>query len=122
MNTVQISRREFLKASAAASAGLTLGFYLPASLGQAGPGKTTGIAAASTFVPNAFVRIGTDGSVTVLAKHVEMGQGSYTGLATLVAEELDADWAKVKVEGAPADAKLYNNLLWGPVQGTGGST
>jgi isoquinoline 1-oxidoreductase beta subunit len=51
-----------------------------------------------------------------------MGQGAYTGLATLVADELDADWAQVRVEGAPADAKLYNNLAWGPFQGTGGSS
>ena len=51
-----------------------------------------------------------------------MGQGTYTGLPTLVAEELDAAWSQVRVEGAPADAKLYNNLLWGPAQGTGGST
>jgi isoquinoline 1-oxidoreductase subunit beta len=122
MTKTHLSRRQFLKTSAAASAGLTLGFYLPASLAQAGPGKMTGSAAASSFAPNSFVRIGTDGSVTVIAKHVEMGQGSYTGLATLVAEELDADWSKVKVEGAPADAKLYNNLAWGEVQGTGSSS
>ena len=50
-----------------------------------------------------------------------MGQGAYTGLATIVAEELDAEWAQVRVEGAPADATRYNNMLWGPVQGTGGS-
>ncbi|MBA2351878.1 MAG: molybdopterin-dependent oxidoreductase [Betaproteobacteria bacterium] len=122
MTTSPLSRRQFLKAGAAASAGLTLGFYLPASFAQAGPGKMAGSVADSSFAPNAFVRIGADDSVTVMAKHVEMGQGSYTGLATLVAEELDADWAKVKVEGAPADAKLYNNLAWGPVQGTGGSS
>ena len=71
--------------------------------------------------PNAFVRIGADDTVTVLAKHLEMGQGVYTGLATIVAEELDADWKKVRVEGAPADAKRYNNLAFGPMQGTGGS-
>src|SRR5207237_2020567 len=71
---------------------------------------------------NAFVRIGADDSVTVMAKHIEMGQGTYTGLATLVAEELDADWQHVRVEGAPADAERYNNLFWGPAQGTGGST
>ena len=60
--------------------------------------------------------------VTVVAKHLEMGQGTYTGLATLVAEELDADWSQIRVAGAPADAKRYNNLFWGPAQGTGGST
>lgn len=114
------SRRDFLKASG----GLTLAFTLPQALAQSGPGKTvTGSAATgAVFEPNAFVRIGADSSVTVIAKHLEMGQGTYTGLATLVAEELDADWSQIRVEGAPADAKRYNNLLWGPAQGTGGST
>jgi len=123
MTTTHLSRREFLKASAAATAGLTLGFYLPASFARtADPGTTSGSVAPPSFAPNAFVRIGIDDSVTVIAKHVEMGQGTYTGLATLVAEELDADWSKVKVEGAPANAKLYNNLSWGETQGTGGSS
>src|ERR671914_661138 len=114
-------RRSILKAGA----GLTLAFYLPGSLAQvSAPGRTIRGAEASSSVlaPNAFVRIGADNTVTVIAKHIEMGQGTYTGLATLVAEELDADWAQVRVEGAPADAKLYNNLFWGPAQGTGGST
>ena len=76
----------------------------------------------ATWTPNAFVRIGADNTVTVISKHLEMGQGSYTGLATLVADELDAAWSQVRVEGAPADATRYNNTLWGPMQGTGGST
>ena len=58
----------------------------------------------------------------MIAKHVEMGQGVYTGLATIVAEELDADWAQVRVESAPADAKRYANLAFGTMQGTGGSS
>lgn len=118
-------RRALLKAGAAFGAGLTLSFYLPKGLAQgSGPGRTLKDAPQSSAVlsPNAFVRVGTDSTVTVMAKHVEMGQGTYTGLATLVAEELDANWAQVRVEGAPADVKLYNNLLWGPMQGTGGST
>lgn len=123
MTTIAIenlSRRRFLQGSA----GLTLGFCLPVALAaNAGPGKAgDGLAAAVTFEPNAFLRIGADNSVTVISKHLEMGQGTYTGLATLVAEELDADWKSVRVEGAPADAKRYNNLFWGPAQGTGGST
>ncbi|HUQ24128.1 MAG TPA: xanthine dehydrogenase family protein molybdopterin-binding subunit [Burkholderiales bacterium] len=73
-------------------------------------------------MPNAFVRVASDNTVTVIVKHLEMGQGTYTGLPTLVAEELDADWSQVRVEAAPADAAKYNNLLWGPAQGTGGST
>jgi isoquinoline 1-oxidoreductase beta subunit len=112
------SRRDFLKASGA----LLLGVHLPVALAQSGPGKTVGAAAAKPFEPNAFVRIGTDNTVTVVVKHLEMGQGTYTGLPTLVAEELDADWSQIRAVGAPADAKQYNNLLWGPAQGTGGST
>ncbi|MEQ9607904.1 MAG: xanthine dehydrogenase family protein molybdopterin-binding subunit, partial [Kiloniellaceae bacterium] len=70
----------------------------------------------------AFVRVAPDNTVTVLIKHLEMGQGTFTGLSALVAEELDADWAQMRAEHAPADAGLYNNLSWGPVQGTGGSS
>ncbi|QEH81655.1 xanthine dehydrogenase family protein molybdopterin-binding subunit [Sphingomonas sp. C8-2] len=71
--------------------------------------------------PNAFVRIGEDGIVTVIVKHIEVGQGPDTGLAVLVAEELDADWSQVRAESAPANKALYANLLMG-VQLTGGST
>ena len=123
MNSIGIynlSRRDFLKAGA----GLTLGVALPGALAQmAGPGQGgTRAAAAAAFEPNAFVRIGADNTVTVIVKHLEMGQGTYTGLPTLVAEELDADWNQIRVEGAPADASRYNNLFMGPMQGTGGST
>jgi len=121
MNTIEnLSRRRFLQGSA----GLTLGFCLPAlATPVAGPGKAgEGVVGPIHFEPNAFLRIGTDNTVTVLSKHLEMGQGTYTGLATILADELDADWNTVRVEGAPADAKRYNNLFWGPAQGTGGST
>ncbi len=118
-----LSRRRFVQGTAA---GLTLGFSLPAALAAGAPktiASSAGTASAgATFEPNAFVRIGSDDTVTVISKHLEMGQGTYTGLATILADELDADWATVRVEGAPADAKRYNNLLWGPAQGTGGST
>ncbi|MBK8337167.1 MAG: xanthine dehydrogenase family protein molybdopterin-binding subunit [Sterolibacteriaceae bacterium] len=110
------SRRRFLQGAA----GLTLAVYLPAA--SAETATSAKVPGGVTFEPNAFVRIGTDDTVTVFAKHLEMGQGSYTGLATIVAEELDASWAQVRVEGAPADAKRYNNLFWGSAQGTGGST
>ncbi len=123
---VNVSRRQFLKVGLAAGTGLTLGVYLPTlrSAGAAaGPGKAGGaMFKAGTFEPNAFVSIGADNSVTVIAKHLEMGQGTYTGLATLVAEELDAAWSQITVKPAPADANRYNNLLWGSTQGTGGST
>src|SRR6266436_8383695 len=119
MNTIlNLSRRNFLKASG----GLALAFHLPQSLAQAGPGRTVSTDLADAFTPNAFIRISPDNTVTVIVKHVEMGQGTYTGLPTLVAEELDADWSQIRAEGAPADAKRYNNLFWGEAQGTGGST
>ncbi|MEK6593888.1 MAG: xanthine dehydrogenase family protein molybdopterin-binding subunit [Pseudomonadota bacterium] len=116
-NLPVLNRREFLKVSTLAGAGLTLAFYLPRVWSASAPAV-----AGTASPPGVFVRIGTDNTVTVMSKHLEMGQGVHTGLATLVAEELDADWAQVRVEGAPADAKLYNNLFWGPAQGTGGST
>jgi isoquinoline 1-oxidoreductase beta subunit len=120
--TGTMTRRVFLQSTAAAGAGLSLGLYFGDAAAQSGPGKAAGAAAAGSFEPNAFLRIGRDNTVTVVVKHLEMGQGVYTGLPTLVAEELDAAWTQVRVEGAPADASRYNNLLWGPAQGTGGST
>ncbi|MES9862996.1 MAG: xanthine dehydrogenase family protein molybdopterin-binding subunit [Candidatus Thiodiazotropha sp. LLP2] len=128
MNTRQIinlSRRRFVAGSTASLVSLTLGILpsVKAEQREAGPG-IAGKApeTAGDFSPNAFLRIDADGMVTVISKHLEMGQGTYTGMATLVAEELDADWDKVRVEGAPADAGRYNNLFWGKAQGTGGST
>jgi isoquinoline 1-oxidoreductase beta subunit len=116
-NPIQnLSRRGFLQGAA----GLTLGLSLPAFAAKAG--AVAAQAAVTPFEPTPFLRIGADNSVTVLSKHLEMGQGTYTGLATIVAEELDAAWVQVKVEGAPADAKRFNNLAFGPMQGTFGST
>lgn len=113
------SRRTFLKgAGAAAALALTVGFEWAGTSRRALAAET----ASNTFAPNAFLRVGTDDSVTVIAKHVEMGQGAYTGIATIVAEELDADWTHVRVESAPADAKRYANLAFGTIQGTGGSS
>ena len=99
---------------------LTIGFEWAATSRRAAAIATP--AGSPVFVPNAFVRIGADNSVTVIAKHVEMGQGAYTGIATVLAEELDADWSLVRVESAPADATRYNNFLFGKIQGTGGSS
>src|SRR6202451_2297859 len=115
------TRRDFLKnAGAAGAIALTIGFEWSASTRRAFAGPVPGAGAA--FIPNAFLRIGTDNRVTVIAKHVEMGQGAYTAIATIVAEELDADWSRVRVESAPADAKRYANLVFGTMQGTGGSS
>jgi isoquinoline 1-oxidoreductase beta subunit len=117
-----LSRREFLKGSA----GLTLGLVLPlgatATAAAAGTEAASGVlGSAPMLAPNPFVRVAPDNTVTVIIKHIEMGQGTATGLPTLVAEEMDADWSQIRVEGAPADVKRYANLLFG-VQGTGGST
>ena len=73
------------------------------------------------FAPNAFLRINTKGKITLFVNKSEMGQGVYTSLPMLIAEELEVDWAKIKVEAAPVDP-AYNHTQWGPVQGTGGST
>jgi isoquinoline 1-oxidoreductase subunit beta len=111
MNTTHIenvSRRRFLQGAA----GLTLAVHLPSAPANA---------ATAVFEPNAFVRIGTDNIVTVISKHLEMGQGTYTGLATIVAEELDAAWSQVRVEGAPADARRYARVPT-TIQMTGGSS
>lgn len=113
------SRREFLKAIGMAGAGLTIGFRLPTALAE---DSSAALDASGVFAPNAFVRINPDNSVVVVIKHLEMGQGTYTGLSTLVAEELDADWSQIQPESAPANASLYNNLSWGQAQGTGGSS
>ena len=112
------SRREFLKTGATLGAGLTIAFYLPVGAARMMAGQGAG----KPFAPNAFIRIAPDDTVTVIVKHLEMGQGVNTGLPTLVAEELDVPWENIRVEAAPADAKLYNNLAWGPMQGTGGSS
>ena len=123
-----ISRRRFLIGTAAAGAGLTLGLYLPAcSRKQPSPGEKAAAAAHATAQPtteldfNAFVRVSPDNKVTVIIKHLEMGQGTYTGLATIVADEMDAGWDQIEVQSAPANTELYKNLFWG-AQGTGGST
>jgi isoquinoline 1-oxidoreductase beta subunit len=124
MNTpvpARSSRRAFLKdAGSVAATTLTIGFDW---VGYPRPAAAAIVSpTAAPFAPNAFLRIGADNSVTVIAKHVEMGQGAYTGIATVVAEELDADWTLVRVESAPADAKRYGNSALGGIQGTGGSS
>jgi len=106
------SRREFLKAGAAVGGGLVLGVTLPGRLGHA--------AAATTAMPNAWVKIGSDDAVTILCARSEMGQGVYTALPTLVAEELEVDLARIRVEIAPVGEIYVNSLLGGQI--TGGST
>jgi len=116
MSAPTMERREFLKFSLAASGGLLIGLYVPGGSKEAMAGEQ----AASGFMPNAFVRIGTDERITVIVNHSEMGQGVYTSLPMLLAEELDADWSKIGYEPAPVDAR-YNHPVFG-MQITGGST
>jgi len=114
------SRRVFLQSASAAGLVIGFGWLAPSGAKAALPGIEG--AATGPFAPNAFVRVGSDNLVTIICKHHEMGQGNTTGLASLVADELDADWSLVRTEYAPSDAKLYNNLNFGPMQGTGGSS
>ncbi|HEY2944286.1 MAG TPA: xanthine dehydrogenase family protein molybdopterin-binding subunit, partial [Vicinamibacteria bacterium] len=108
-----LTRRRFVQSTALTGVALLVGFRLDGRLASG---------ADDVFVPNPFVRIAPDNTVTIIGKHIEMGQGSYSGLATILAEELDADWSQIRVEAAPANTERYNNLKWGPIQGTGGST
>ena len=111
------SRREFLKTSLRVSGSLVVAFALP---GMNRVLAMQGSQAGGPFIPNAFVRVGSDDSVTILLAHSEMGQGIWTSLPMLVAEELDADWSKIKVEHARA-APVYAHTAIG-LQMTGGST
>ncbi|HEX2112999.1 MAG TPA: xanthine dehydrogenase family protein molybdopterin-binding subunit [Alphaproteobacteria bacterium] len=108
------TRRQFL--AGAAGVGLTVAFRVPGVRAQ-------GAAAAAPNPFNAYLRIAPDNTVTILSAHMDMGQGPYHGIATLVAEELDADWAQMRAQGIAGNTKLYGNIAWGgAAQGTGGST
>ena len=114
----ELTRRQFLKFTTLAGTGLTLGILLP---GCARPGAGAGAAAGPLEMP--FVHIAPDNTVTVLSKHLEAGQGVWTGLPAIVAEELDASWEQMRVASAPAEVPLYGNLAFGgKIQATGGST
>ncbi|MFV0934390.1 xanthine dehydrogenase family protein molybdopterin-binding subunit [Pseudomonas jessenii] len=119
MNSINaLSRRGFLKSSAMLGGGLVVAFAMPGAHRFAMGAENQG----NVFAPNAFLRIGNDNSVTVLLGHSEMGQGIWTGLTMLIAEELDADWTKIRVEHAPASAADYGLPGFGGMQITGGST
>lgn len=113
--TTTINRRAFLKSSAALGVSMVVGFGANGALAAVNSGMPT---EGAEFNP--FVKIDDNGVVTVLAKHFEMGQGTTTGLTTLVAEEMDLDWSQVNVGFAPSHDN-YKNLAFGG-QGTGGST
>ena len=111
------SRREFLQTTAAVGGGMMVGFFVPAATFAAAAAATS---APEAFRPNAYIRIASNDEVTLIVGMAEMGQGVLTAIPQLLAEELDADWRKVRVEQAPVDP-AFNNPLFG-VQGTGGST
>ncbi|ROO34936.1 xanthine dehydrogenase family protein molybdopterin-binding subunit [Salinisphaera orenii] len=126
VTTTSLSRRDFLRSAAWGSAGLVIAMALPgrgraATMDTQAANSSLIASDAAGFAPNAFVRIAPDDTVTVLIKHIEFGQGPFTGLSTLVAEELDADWSQMRAASAPANAELYKNFAFG-MQGTGGST
>ena len=106
-----VTRRAVLAAGASAGLVIAIGALPRAAQATTGP-----------LEPNQFVRVGTDNLVTIVCKHLEMGQGSATGLAVLAAEELDADWSLVRTEHAPASVRLYANLNFGVLQSTGDSS
>ncbi len=114
------TRRGFLKSSAVVGGGLVVGFFLPEGARRMALGQAPPAAPPALPPPNAFLRIGSDESVTVLLAHSEMGQGIWTTLPMLVNEELDADWSRIRVEHAPA-APVYHHTVF-PIQMTGGST
>src|SRR4051812_10021171 len=106
-----LSRRGFLATAAAAGGGLMLSVSLPFGRSDA---------AADSFAPNAFIRVGSDGEVVLTMPYVEMGQGTYTSIPMLIAEELEVSLRQVRLEHAPPNEKLYANPLLG-VQATGNS-
>jgi isoquinoline 1-oxidoreductase beta subunit len=117
MTAQNLSRREFLQHSAVLMGGLVIGFYLPLKSGRAYAAETQ---PTPVYPPNAFIRITADDSITIIVNKSEMGQGVYTSLPLLVAEELEADWSRIRVESAPV-AAVYNHTTFG-MQMTGGSS
>src|SRR5438876_472639 len=111
-----LDRRTFLKVSAAAGGGLVIGGYLSGITDA----TTTTVGAAGLFEPNVWVKIAADDTVTIMLSQLEMGQGVMTSMPMLLAEELDADWARIKTEWTPADPK-FGNPNFGGAQLTAGS-
>ena len=100
-----MERRDFLQVTGTIGAGLVIGFRIPNCRGVA------------PFAPNAWLQVGTDDVVTLTVDKSEMGEGNHTALAMLIAEELDADWTKVKIGPVPE-----NPAGWSRRMSTGGST
>src|SRR3954447_5466896 len=110
-SATNLSRRGFLATAAAAGGGLILSLSLPFDRSDAAP---------DSFAPNAFIRVGSDGQVVLTMPYVEMGQGTYTSIPMLIAEELEVSLKQVRLEHAPPNEKLYTNPLLGE-QATGNS-
>ena len=115
MSLDHLTRRGFLRAGAAAGGGLMLSLCLPFANSEAEAADTDG------FTANAFIRIGGDGQIVLTMPYVEMGQGTYTSIPMLIAEELEVDLKQVQLAHAPPNEKLYGNPLLGGVQATGNS-
>ena len=111
-----LNRRELLKTGVLLGGGLVLACHLPGGLRE-----SQAAGSALPFAPNAFLRIADDGSVTIIVNKSEMGQGVYTSLPMLIAEELECDWRQVRVEASPVTPE-YNHATFGPIMVTGGST
>jgi isoquinoline 1-oxidoreductase beta subunit len=118
--SANLTRRTFLQAISA-SGGLLIGSGLMVGSASINAADKTSVENSAPIF-NAFLKITPDNKVTMVIKHLDMGQGVSTGLTSIVAEELDASWEQMAWEFAPADASRYNNLFWGPTQGTGGSS
>lgn len=113
--SLRSTRRGFVLGALASSLALTIGFrWVPSAQAQEAP---------ASHPVNPYISIAADGNVTIFSSQFEMGQGAYFGIATLVNEELDADWAQITVDGGYGNVAAYGNLAWGgAAQGTGGST
>ena len=111
--TMKTTRRDFIKTTSALTGGLMMGFTLPGS-------KTDAQAAGTVYTPNAWVHIADDNTITILSARSEMGQGVYTSLPMLIAEELNVNLSQIKVTAAPPAAVYVNALLGAQI--TGGST
>ena len=116
--TEGVSRRALL--SSGLAGGFLLAFHLPLRAAVNEPVQPPDVTDGK-FAPNAFIRIDAEGATTLVMPQVEMGQGIYTSVSMILAEELDADWSQVKLQHAPANEKLYGKPIF-VSQATGGST
>src|ERR1700722_2571293 len=115
---LRLSRRSFLLRAGGVSLALAFGAQAERAAAQLSDGPPNGL---SLQRPNLWVTIGTDDRITLVSPASEMGQGVMTSIPLLIAEEMDADWQKVRIQQAPTNAKAYGNPKFGGIQTTGGS-